>query len=189
MAQNKTGYFDEAFEALSLQEICRKVGVRKEDVDEIVAKTRFEVEGAVYYLDDGRRIVRLGEKRRVGVFLRELEKMRKMIHSHPSGASFSPKDVELALGYGIGHIVAFSDEYLYSLKIDKGTIVDDGLIKYEANEVYNRLERMATRGEISKSQLLFAANHKIWKAIAEKVKGFRYEYYRIKRKKDQTKRE
>jgi len=45
--------------------------------------------------------------------------IEKFIHSHPKSTSFSAKDIELVIENEIKHIVAFNDEYFYSLKLDR----------------------------------------------------------------------
>ena len=129
LGYGKVGYFDEAFEELSIDEICKNIGVNRRDIDEIEQMTKYKVEGAVYYLNANRRIIRVGERSRVSAFDYELKAMIKAIHSHPSGTSFSPKDVELTLGYGIKQSVAFNDVYVYSLTIDEDLHMDRRLIK------------------------------------------------------------
>jgi len=179
---NKLGYFDEDFEEISIDDICKKVGVDKKDIDEIIEKTKFEVEGAVYYRNGERFFVR-GKEDKVGIKASELYLISNFIHSHPKGTSFSMKDIELIIENEIPHITAFNDEYFYSLKIEDFNKLKniEKIIQNEADLVYNMLYKKFERGEISYSQLLFAINHKIWKNVSKKLKEFMYEYYRIKK--------
>lgn len=176
----KSGYFDEKFEELELNEICKRVGIDKKDIDEIVKKTKFKIEGAVYYKDKARFFVK-GEKDKIGIKVFELSLISKFIHSHPKGTSFSIKDIELMLENKISQIVAFNDEYFYSLKIEDFEIeFADEFVK-----IYNLYDKILTdkvqRGKITESQKKFSINHKIWKKLFNK-QGAKYEYFRIRKK-------
>ena len=175
---NKSGYFDEKFQELDIKDICKKVGIDKKDIDEIIEKTNFKVEGAVYYRNGARFFIK-GKKSEVEIpFIKNIE---KFIHSHPQGTSFSAIDVELAIENKIPHIVAFNDEYFYSLKIENFSQEMYSIMQNEADFVYNILDKKRERGEILNSQLKFSIHHKIWKKVSKEIKGFKYEYYKIKR--------
>jgi len=175
---NRVGYFDEQFEELTIDEICKKVSVDKKDIDEIIEKTGFEVEGGVAYLKDGERIFRKGENNRVAFTKNELMQMKKNIHSHPIGMSFSFRDIELMFLFQIEHLVVFNENFLYSLKIQEFDLNMLKEIKNKIDELEERLQKMVQRGIISKSQKDFAINHKLWKEIFSRKN---YEYYKIKK--------
>ena len=179
MEHNKTGYFDEEFKELSVDEICKRIDVDRKDIDEIVKKTKFEVEGAVYYKNNGDRVFVRGGKNYVDVpFGNYIE---KFIHSHPKSTSFSAKDIELAIENKIKHIVAFNDEYFYSLRLDRFDFDFDKMFLSAFNKYDKILQDKVQRGEIVAEQKDFVINHKIWKNIFEKIEGVRYDYFRVRR--------
>ena len=94
---DKNGYFDEQFDELKISEICKKISIDKKDLDEIIQKTNFEVEGAIDYLKDKTRIFVKGEKNKVDFTKSELIMMEKNIHSHLKGTSFSIEDILIAI--------------------------------------------------------------------------------------------
>ncbi len=178
---NKVGYFDENFKEVEIDKICKKVGISLKDIKEIEEKTRFKKEGAVIYLKDKKRIFLEGLKDRVEVKLSILPKIDKLIHSHPRGTSFSVIDIELAIENRIRHLVAFNDEYFYSLKFEKF----DFDFENQFVRIFNKYDKILTdkvqKGEISNSQKDFVIAHKIWKELFKR-KGVTYEYYRIRKK-------
>jgi hypothetical protein len=177
---NKVGYFDEEFEKLSLKKICKKVDIDIKDIEEIAKKTNFEVEGAVYYRSDGKRVFVSGEKNKIEIpFARNIN---KLIHSHPKGTSFSVEDVISMLDNKIFHIVAFSDEYFYSLKVTNFNFDFDERFFKTFNKYDKILSDKVQRGEITQSQKDFAINHKVWKTMFKEIKGVKYDYYRIRKK-------
>ncbi len=176
---NKIDYFDEDFKELKVSEICQKIKIDKKDLDEIIEKTKFKVEGAVYYKNNGERVFIRGKKNYIDVpFGKYIE---KFIHSHPRGTSFSAEDIELSIENKISQIVAFNDKYLYSLKFkDFNFDFDKEFVK--SFEKYDKIftDKVA-RGEITQSQKDFAINHKMWKDLFSRVKGVQYDYFRIRR--------
>jgi len=177
---NRIGYFDEEFEELSVDEICKRIYVDRKDVDEIVKKTKFEVEGAVAYLGS-KRVFRIGKESEVGFTVAELIMMNKNIHSHSKSKSFSTDDVVIAIKHKIKHIVAFNDEYFYSLKFDRFDFDFDKMFLSAFNKYDKILQDKVQRGEIVADQKDFVINHKIWKDIFEKIEGARYDYFRVRR--------
>ena len=176
---NKIGYFDEKFEELKIDEICERVGIDKKDIDEIIKKTNFEVEGAIYYKKNGDRVFVKGGKNYIDVPFANF--IDKFIHSHPTGTSFSAEDVIMAIENKIIHIIAFNDEYFYSLKFkDFNVDFDEEFIK--SFEKYDKiLTDKVIRGEITQTQKDFSINHKVWKDLFYKIKGVKYDYYRIRK--------
>ena len=175
---SKVGYFDDKFEELEMDKICQKIGIDKRDLDEIIKKTKFEVEGAVAYLKNGKRIFKKGEHNKVAFTKNELIMMEKNIHSHPSGISFSFRDIELMFLFQIRHLVVFNGEYLYSLKLDGFDIRYLQKIKTSIDDIEERLQKLVQRGIITKSQKDFSINHKLWKEVFSKDS---YEYFKIKK--------
>ena len=178
MKYKKIGYFDEIFEELTINEICKRIEIDKKDLDEIIEKTKFEIEGAVAYLENGKRIFRKGEIDKVAFSKNELIMMNKNIHLHPSGVSFSFRDIELIFLFQIEHLVVFNDEYLYSLKLNNFDTLFLEKIKYSIDNIEERLQKLLQRGIITNSQKNFVINHKLWKEIFSKES---YEYFKIKK--------
>jgi len=176
---NRIGYFDEQFEELEIIEICRRVDVDKEDIDEIIQKTNFEVEGAVYYKNNGDRFFVRGAKDYVKVPLGL--RIEKFIHTHPKSTSFSAKDIELAIENKIKHIVAFNDEYFYSLKFNGFNFNFDKMFLSAFDKYDKILQDKVQRGEIIVEQKDFVINHKIWKEIFKNSGGVEYDYFRVRR--------
>ena len=177
MDYDKSGYFDEKFEELSIDDICKKLDVDIRDINDISKKTNFTVEAGVFYANEERFFI-LGEKNYINIPT-DIN-IEKLIHSHPKGTSFSAEDIFVATEIGMSQIVAFNDVYFYSIIFDN-PVISKNFIKNKALLVYDELYQKVLRGDIINSQLLFSINHKLWKQISSEIKGFRYEYYKIKK--------
>jgi len=179
LQHSKTGYFDEEFEELSIDEICKRIDIDKKDVDEIIKKTKFEVEGAVYYKNNGDRVFVRGGKDYVEVPFGSY--IEKFIHSHPKGTSFSAEDILMAINNKTNHIIAFNDEYFYSLKLDRFDFDFDKMFLSALSKYDKILQDKVQRSEIITEQKDFVINHKVWKDIFEKIEGVKYDYFRVRR--------
>jgi NAD+--asparagine ADP-ribosyltransferase len=175
---NEDGYIEHEFKELSIEEICKVTGINKKDIDEIVNKTNYNVEGAVAYFYNGNRVFRKGKHNSVSFTKEELIKMKSLIHSHPSGTSFSTKDVANLLIFNLDYIVAFNKKYFYILRNSSNSIAILDKIQKKVNETDLRLQRMVERGIINKSQKNFSLMHYVWKEIFKKGE---YEFYKIKK--------
>ncbi len=183
MGYGKVGYFKNKPKKLRLDTICKRLDIKKEDIDEIITKTKFQVEGAVVY-SGGKRHLFVGESKEMIKIPSCLLKNAQIIHSHPRGESFSVEDILEVILSEVESIVAFNDEYVY--KMTNQTQIDYNDIKKEIvvaiDDVEDRLLMLVKNGTITQSQMGFAMNHMVWQSVSKKVKGFKYEAYAIKRK-------
>jgi len=175
---DKSGYFDEKFEELSIDDICKKLDVDIRDIKEIIDKTKFKVEGAVIYTDDERLFIS-GEKDKVPVDIGL--NINTFIHSHPIGTSFSIYDVLNANNLHINKIIAFNDDFFYCLDIDKISFDIDFEFASLYNKYYEILLNKVKSGDILKSQMNFVIMHKIWKEMFKNNEGVKYDYFKVKR--------
>ncbi len=176
---SKVDYFDEEFEKLKISEICNKIGIYKKDLDEIIKKTKFKVEAAVYYKNNNERVFIRGEKNYIDVPFNK--HIKKFIHSHPKGTSFSAEDIEMAIENKMIQIVAFNDEYVYSLKFENFEFDFDKEFIISFEKYDKILIDKVLRGEINQSQKDFSINHKVWKDLFKRAKGVKYDYFRIRK--------
>lgn len=178
---NKIGYFDNiGLQTYTLDKICQNVGIKKDDITEIIEKTHYLVEGAIVY-NSGNRIFINGSSIDRVELKKELIRDSLIIHSHPSGSSFSAEDIFETITFGGGKLIAFNDEHLY---VFKNSVKDDvafmKIVKSTSLDIENQLINRVNSGTITKSQMLFAINHKIWLSLSEKIEEFDYVAYKIK---------
>ncbi len=180
---NKIGYYDFSEPKEDKKSsILNNLGIKNSDLNTIINKTAYIVEGAIIY-SSGKRYEIIGEaKDRVEVSV-ELLKDAHIIHSHPLGESFSVEDILEVAQNQAKSIVAFNDIYIYKM-------TNNIQLKYEKfrdfviltiDETEAMLQEKVKRGIITKSQKNFAINHKVWQAVSKKIKGFDYEAFKIKK--------
>jgi len=87
----------------------------------------------------------------------------------------------MAMNNRINHIVAFNDEYFYSLKFDRFDFDFDIMFLLAFDKYDKILQNKVQRGEISIGQKDFSINHKIWEEIFQKIEGVKYDYFRVRR--------
>ena len=183
MGYGKVGYFKNRPKELDLDTICKRIDILKEDIEEIVRKTKLQVEGAVVYFNNKRHLF-VGESKEMIKIPSDILKDAKIIHLHPKGESFSVEDILEVILSKADSIVAFNDEYVY--KMTNRTQADYSEIKKEIvaaiDDAEERLLMLVKNGTITQSQMNFAINHMVWQFVSKKVKGFEYEAYTIKRK-------
>ena len=180
---NKSGYYD----SIGLKEdkkssVLNHLGVKQSDIDDIVKKTAYKVEGAVVYKNSKRYEI-IGEfKDSVEVPVKLLHSAH-IIHSHPLGESFSVEDILEVKQNKSKSIVAFNDSYIY--KMTNNIQLEDekfrDVVVSAIDETDALLQEKVKRGIITKSQKDFAINHKVWQKVSSKVKGFDYEAFKFKK--------
>ncbi len=175
---NKSGYFDSiGISELKLSDILQKHSIRMTDIETIISKTQYRVEGAVV----GEKFIIGRDKNRVDIPTK-LIKSEIVVHSHPDGTSFSADDIFETITFGGKGVVAFNDEFFYVFTNNTaGDVELLSLFSEIASLVEESLIKKVNNGTITKSQMYFAINHKVWLKIAQKIEGFGYEAYKIKK--------
>lgn len=123
---------------------------------------------------------KLGVATSVSFSSSELSKMKghKLIHNHPSGATFSFEDIMIAVQNGLKEIVAFTGKGTYYRLIIKNNIdVKDIVLKYnqakkEASEVTYKLFE---DGIFTEQQSGLEYHHFTMSLFANSLKGVIYE--------------
>ncbi len=183
LSYNKSGYYDSiGLTEGEKSEILSHLGVNHGDINDIVKKTAYKVEGAVIY-KNAKRYEIIGKfKDRVEVPV-ELLHNAHVIHSHPLGESFSVEDILEVVKNKSKSIVAFNDEYIYkmtnNIQLENEKFRDMVVSAIDKTDAV--LQEKVKRGIITKSQKDFAINHKVWQEVSRKVKGFDYEAFKFKK--------
>ena len=179
---NKDGYYDiNGLNKINYNEILKITGIDTAFIEQIENKTKYKVEGAIIDNNEKSIYIKGIDKNRVDIPT-NIIKGSNIIHSHPNGMSLSAEDVIEAITFSAKSVTAFNDKYLY---IFKNKITDDldfiSIFNQELSKIESVLIKKVNDGTITKSQMDFSINHKLWLSISKKVKGFDYEAYEISR--------
>jgi len=179
---NKDGYYDiNGLNKINYNEILKTTGIDTAFIEQIENKTKYKVEGAIIDNNEKSIYIKGIDKNRVDIPT-NIIKGSNIIHSHPNGMSLSAEDVIETITFSAKSVTAFNDKYLY---IFKNKITDDldfiSIFNQELSKIESVLIKKVNDGTITKSQMDFSINHKLWLSISKKVKGFDYEAYEISR--------
>ncbi|WP_457744985.1 hypothetical protein [Sulfurimonas sp.] len=179
---SKSGYFDlNGIETIKYEEIEKRVNVKISDIEKIVNETKYKTEAAIIRSKKSKSFIIGKDKNRVNIPTK-LIYGSEIIHSHPNGTSFSAEDIVETITFGGKQITAFNDEYLY---VFKNNVKDDIKFIDTFNSVLSSTEvtllKKVNNGTITKSQMDFSINHKVWLELSKMIRGFDYEAYSISR--------
>jgi len=178
----KDGYFDtNGLKTIKYGDVSEKTIVNISDIESISKNTLYKREAAIVHQNGNSLYIDGIDKNRVEIPTR-LIRGSDIIHSHPNGTSLSAEDIIETITFGGKSVSAFNDRYLY---IFKNNIVDDsefiGIFNKQLSKVEAILIKKVNNGTITRSQMDFSINHKVWIEISNQLKGFYYEAYEISR--------
>lgn len=179
---NKIGHYDESgIKNILFNEINNIKNINRNDMIEIANRTKYNIEAAIVNNGSKHFYIEGINRNRVDIKTALIYES-DIIHSHPNGTSLSAEDIVETITFQGKSITAFNDNYIY---IFRNNIVEDtdfmNLFNITLSEIEGLLIKKVNNGTITKSQMDFSMNHKVWLEMSKKLKGFDYESYKISR--------